>query len=228
MKKPAGMAKQSTAKRAAAQKAAPGTEAKTEAAPRKPASDEAGKEPRPQPLKRRPSSGGTAAVAVSVLEKELRSAEEQASAYDHATALFHAREFAKAKVLFEAASVGPNPAMCHAACLHVRMCDHRMAKATPEFTTVEDRYNYAVALINRRELDAAEEQLRIAIVQAEAAGHLYYAMALCCGLKGDLDEACRFLKQAIAIEPGNRLTARNDPDFHEMAQNKALRDLLYA
>lgn len=228
MKKPASMAKQSPAKRAAAQKTAPGTDAKTEAVSGRPASDEVGKEPRPQPLKRRTSSGGAAAVAVPAQEKELRSAEEQAAAYDRAMALFHAREFAKAKVLFDAASVGPNSEMCHAACLHVRMCDHRLLRAAPEFTTVEDRYNYAIALINRRELDAAEEQLRIALVQAEAAGHLYYAMALCCGLKGNLDEACRFLKQAISIEPGNRLTARNDPDFHELAQNKALRDLLYA
>ncbi len=154
------------------------------------------------------------------------SATEQIEAYDKAMALFHGREYAKASVLFAAALPGPNREMAHASQLHIRMCEQRMARPEPAVLTPEDRYNLAVALINRRELHQAETQLEAALRETQNADYLHYAMALCRGLRGDLEGAYLHLKRAIELQPSNRVAARNDPDFHDIAQREPLRELL--
>ena len=60
-----------------------------------------------------------------------------------------------------------------------------------------------------------------------AAGY-HYAFALCLGLKGDLDGCQRHLARAIALDPTNRITARNDADFQVLARQSPIKELLQA
>ena len=48
--------------------------------------------------------------------------------------------------------------------------------------------------------------------------YILFTLALCCGLAGDGGGACENLKRAIAIEPRNKVLARQDPDFLLLAQ----------
>ena len=152
---------------------------------------------------------------------------DQTRLFEKAVSLFHAHEFSKAIMLFEQVAQGPGREMAHASRLHIRMCEHRLAKSGPELSSPEDRYNYAIALINRRELELAEQQLKQALQQTDEADHLHYAMALCRGLNGDLQGAYAHLKRAIELQPRNRLMARNDPDFHPFAHQAPIRELLF-
>src|SRR2546430_7934473 len=46
---------------------------------------------------------------------------------------------------------------------HVRMCERRLAAPAPEPKSAEERYNYAIALINLRNLEPARRHLATAL-----------------------------------------------------------------
>jgi tetratricopeptide (TPR) repeat protein len=155
-------------------------------------------------------------------------AAQQAEAFEQAMHLFHARDYAAARAAFEKATAGPVPAMSHTARLRAKMCVQRLVQAQPKIETAEDRYNYAVGLINLRRLTDAEEHLYKALETHPNADHLHYALALTRGLQDDFEGAHRHLKRAIELQPRNRALARNDPDFAELFQRGWLRELLYS
>ena len=140
---------------------------------------------------------------------------------------FHKADYPAAREEFLAARLGPNIEIGHAASLHLSMCDQRIARLAPDLKTPEDRYNYAIALINRRELGEADRQLKLAGDAAPTADHILYAKALSRALQGDLERSHQFLKQAIQINPRNRSLARNDPDFQDACRRPPLRELVY-
>jgi tetratricopeptide (TPR) repeat protein len=147
--------------------------------------------------------------------------------FARASVLFQAGKFAEAKGLFEAASTGPSREMAHAARQRVRMCEQRIAAGSrPAPATAEEHYNYAVALMNRADFQAAREHLEQALETAGDPDHIHYSLALCLGSLGDLEGACRHLKRAIEIHPRNRAMARNDPDFAELAHRPPISELL--
>jgi hypothetical protein len=106
------------------------------------------------------------------------------------------------------------------------MCDQRLARMTPELKTPEDHYNYAIALINRRQLGEADRHLRIAADALKNPDHVLYAQALTRALQGDIDSSYDFLRRAIELDGRNRSLARNDPDFQEFCRRPPLRELV--
>jgi tetratricopeptide (TPR) repeat protein len=176
-----------------------------------------------------PASTGkeTRAAPEGAAPAEAMDGAEQARAFEAAITLFHRARFASAKELFEKAARGPSREMSHTALLHSRMCDRRIAGAAQTPKTAEEHYNYAVALMNQRRIEAAEQHLRQALAEAPDNDHLYYVLALCRGLGGDLAGACVHMRRAIELQPRNRIMARNDPDFAEIGQQPPLQELLY-
>jgi tetratricopeptide (TPR) repeat protein len=141
--------------------------------------------------------------------------------------LFHARKFQQARELFQQAVRGADRAVTHRAGLHARMCEQRLESAGLVLNTPEEHYNYAVTLINSRDLATAQKHLRAALAGAPTADHVLYALAACQSLSGDLQAAYENLKRAIDLQPRNRLAARQDPDFAAMAGQPAFHRLLY-
>lgn len=88
---------------------------------------------------------------------------QQSEVFEQAMRMFHARNYADAREAFEKAASGPVTAMAHTARLHAKMCTQRLSQAQPKIETAEDRYNYAVGLINLRRLADAEEHLHKAL-----------------------------------------------------------------
>jgi tetratricopeptide (TPR) repeat protein len=152
---------------------------------------------------------------------------EQAERFEKAMALFHKRDFAKARELFAQIAAGPNSEWMHAARMHERMCERRLEGAKPP-KSAEDHYTLGVALLNLGALDRAEEHLRKGVQANDRGDHLHYALALCLGLRGDLEGCYRHLSRAIEIAPQNRIAARNDGDFQALAKQSPLRELLNA
>ncbi|MDQ6704432.1 MAG: hypothetical protein M3Z85_00560 [Acidobacteriota bacterium] len=147
--------------------------------------------------------------------------------FERAIRVFRAQKFKEARDLFLVAAEGPLKDIAYNARLHVSMCERRLEKPVIELHTLEDHYNYAIERINARDLEAARHHLDIAIGLDGKADHVYYAIALCCGLGGDLSGACENLKRAIDLEPGNRVTARQDADFAAIASLPQMQQLLY-
>ncbi|HSW50259.1 MAG TPA: tetratricopeptide repeat protein [Bryobacteraceae bacterium] len=153
--------------------------------------------------------------------------QEQYELFDRAIALFRAGRLAEAKRLFERAVSGPAREVAHAARMHAQVCDRRLSRTAPAPSSAEDHYNLAVALINRRELEAAEGHLQEAVKLAPNADHIHYALALARGLQGHVQLACDSLRRAIDIEPRNRAHARSDPDFAGLSRQQPLAALLF-
>jgi tetratricopeptide (TPR) repeat protein len=153
------------------------------------------------------SSGAAGAVTQAF------TAEQQLKHFEEATRFFHSRHYREARESFERAMAGPSREVTHRAELHVKMCARRLEVPEVILTTADEHYNYAVALINLRNLAKADEHLRAALALAPAADYVYYALALCRALSGDLTSAYENLKAAIDLEPRNRIAARQDADF---------------
>jgi len=146
--------------------------------------------------------------------------------YESAAKLFRAGNFKEAKKLFDQIGESPVREVAHAARLHSRMCEQRLGKPAVRLSTAEDYYNYGVALINQRNLEEARSQLLSALKISPEADHVHYALALCLGLKGDLEGSASSLRRAIELQPRNRVLARNDPDFMEISRRPPLNELL--
>lgn len=170
------------------------------------------------------SNQGAAAPAPA----PLTSAAGQAQLFERAVAAFHRRNYSDAIALFQRAASGENREMAHSARQHADMCQRQLLAAAAVPRTAEELYNYAIALINDRKLTDAEKYLRQALIESPNGDHLLYALALCRGLSGDLEQAYNHLKRAIDIDARNRVTARNDPDFSEIGQTSPLAELLYS
>ena len=152
---------------------------------------------------------------------------EQARLFGDAMTRFQKRDFAGARDVFAKAATGPDAAQAHSAGMHVNMCDRRLVKAEAP-RTPDEHYMLGVASMNAGSLDAAEESLARALKANDGADHYHYAMALCKGLRGELEGCAQHLTRAIAIEPGNRITARNDPDFQSLTRQSPIKELLHA
>jgi len=183
--------------------------------------------PAAPPQGRPGDSARTLAATQSVPPSAALDSVEQSGAFESAIRYFHAGNFVKARGLFQQAAKGPSRDVAHAARLHVRMCDQRIGRPEPALHDAEEHYNYAIALINQRRLELAQQHLQRALSLAPRGDHLYYALALCRGLSGDLEGAYTYMKRAIELHPRNRITARNDPDFAEIGQRSPLAYLLH-
>ncbi len=167
-------------------------------------------------------SGKTASTATERAAKP-----DQLELYESGIRLFHAGRYGEARDLFVEAAKGHDRAVAHRAELHVRMCERRLEEPVALPQTAEEHYTYGVALMNARELAAAREHLQAALAIAGEADHVYYALALCYGLAGDLQAAHENLKRAIELQPRNRIQARQDADFAPFASLPPLDRLLY-
>lgn len=151
----------------------------------------------------------------------------QMEAFEEGMRLFHARRFQQARDSFRQVRNGPDRAVAHRAELHARMCERRLESPDVVLNTPEEHYNYAVTLINSRDLAGAEKHLRAALDRDPAGDHVLYALAACQCLGGDLQGAYENLKRAIDLQPRNRLAARQDPDFAPMADHPGFARLLH-
>ena len=175
----------------------------------------------------RNGQGGKAVPAKAGAAVTPAPARMQMEAFEEGMRLFHTHDFERAKGFFERAATGPDRAVTHRAGLHARMCGQRLESWGPVLNTPDEHYNYAITLINSRDLAGAQKHLRSALAGDAAADHVLYALAACQSLGGDLQAAYENLRRAIELQPRNRLAARQDPDFAAMAEHPAFVRLLH-
>jgi len=150
---------------------------------------------------------------------------QQSDQYNRAMQAFHQRDFKKAKELFAEAAEGPVREMAFAAKTHLKMCEQRLAKVEVKLETPEEAYNYAVALMNRRDYSGAVTNLELALRSSDA-DHYHYALAIAQWHAGAQDKAVEHFRRALALQPRTRSQALTDPDFSELARHPQIRELL--
>ncbi len=171
-----------------------------------------------------------AAAALEAAATQARAAlQAQMKQWEEGVRLFSQKKFAPAQARFAEAAGGPAAHIADKARSYAQICARKTNGPAVDLQTSDDHFNYGVERLNARDMDVARKHLDRALALEPNGEHILFTLALCCGLAGDGAAACENLKKAIALEPKNRVLARQDPEFLALAQQlPALRALLSA
>jgi tetratricopeptide (TPR) repeat protein len=135
-------------------------------------------------------------------------------------------KFDKARTHLQKAATGPRE-IADRASVHLNTCNQHLERATTQFKTVEEHYDFAVSLMNVGDYVSAREHLEKLAKQAPNADYVVYGIAALDCLTGHVEDSLRHLDQAVKLNPVLRFQARNDSDFQNLAEDPRFTELLY-
>jgi tetratricopeptide (TPR) repeat protein len=147
--------------------------------------------------------------------------------YESGLKALQEHKFERAKASFEKVVAGPNPSLADRARVHLNTCNQQLNHANTSFKTPEERYDYAVSLMNNGDYDSAAEHLDKILKQNPNADYALYGRAVLCCLNNQTEDALRWLEKSIKQNPAYRFQARNDSDFERLADDPRFTELLY-
>ena len=111
--------------------------------------------------------------------------------------------------------------------MYIAACVSQIHQGTTEFRTHEERYDYAISLLNHGQYDEASDHFKGILLENASADYAFYGMALLASMVGRSHECLEHLEQAIKLNPMNRIQARGDSDFSNVSDDPRFTDLLY-
>jgi tetratricopeptide (TPR) repeat protein len=174
----------------------------------------------------------SAAKKAKTLAGDSRPADDAArksllSHYEAAIKLVHANKFDKAHEAFSKL-IGDAPAdIAPSIRMYINTCEAEIAKGAAKFSNTEERYDYAISLLNHGHYEDAREHFEDILKQNRNADYAFYGMALLAAMTCDSPRCIEHLSEAIRLNAQNRLQARNDSDFESVADDPSFTELLY-
>jgi TolA-binding protein len=167
-----------------------------------------------------------------ILEGKVRTVANQAhqqslQAYQTAFQLMQEGKFEKARVNFEKVIATGPPEMCERCRIYVAVCLSKLRESTRSFTNPEERYDYAISLLNTGDYDEARDHFEIILTDIPNADYANYGLAALESMTGQVEECLEHLARAIELNARNRIQARTDSDFHNMTDDPRFTELLY-
>ncbi len=148
--------------------------------------------------------------------------------YESGLRAMQEHKFDKAKPHFQKVIAGPSKELADRASVHLNTCNHQLERPTAnQFKTPEEHYDYAVSLMNVGDYVTAREHLEKLHKQAPKADYVIYGIAALDCLTGHVEDSLRRLDEALKLSPQLRYQARNDSDFHNLAEDPRFTELLY-
>jgi tetratricopeptide (TPR) repeat protein len=92
---------------------------------------------------------------------------------------------------------------------------------------VEEHYDYAVSLMNVGDYVTAREHIEKLLKQSPKTDFVIYGLAALDCLTGHVEDSLKHLDEALRLNAGLRFQARNDSDFHNLAEDPRFTELLY-
>ena len=111
--------------------------------------------------------------------------------------------------------------------MYSNACLLKIDKGTATFQTHEERYDFAVSLLNQGKYAEAREHLREILKENARADYAFYGLAVLSSITGNSHECLEHLTEAIRQNPRHRIQARADSDFQDMADDPRFTELLY-
>ena len=136
-------------------------------------------------------------------------------------------KFDKAKSSLQKVIGGPSKELADRASVHMNTCNQHLEKASTNFKSAEEHYDYAVSLMNLGDYVSAREHLEKLSRQMPQADYVAYGLAALDCLTGHVEDSLRHLDEAIRVNPALRFQARNDSDFQNLAEDPRFTELLY-
>ncbi|HVI07071.1 MAG TPA: hypothetical protein VND65_02130 [Candidatus Binatia bacterium] len=137
-------------------------------------------------------------------------------------------KFEKAKPLFEKVLAGGAREFSDRASMHLNICNQHLERTTAQqFKTVEEHYDYAVSLMNVGDYVTAREHIEKLMKQSPKTDFVIYGLAALDCLTGHVEDSLKRLDEALRLNASLRYQARNDSDFHNLAEDPRFTELLY-
>jgi tetratricopeptide (TPR) repeat protein len=137
-------------------------------------------------------------------------------------------KFDKAKPLFEKVLAGPTRELIDRATIHLSICNQHIDRSpAQQFKSVEEHYDYAVSLMNVGDYVGAREHIEKLVKQAPKTDFVIYGLAALDCLTSHVEDSLKHLDEALRLNPALRFQARNDSDFHNLAEDPRFTELLY-
>ncbi|MGC1372345.1 MAG: hypothetical protein WA824_09425 [Candidatus Sulfotelmatobacter sp.] len=137
-------------------------------------------------------------------------------------------KFEKAKPLLQKVLTGPNKELCDRASVHLSICNQHLERsAATQFKSVEEHYDYAVSLMNVGDYVSAREHIEKLLKQSPKSDFVIYGLAALDCLTGHVEDSLKHLDEALRLNAALRYQARNDSDFHNLAEDPRFTELLY-
>ena len=137
-------------------------------------------------------------------------------------------KFDKAKPLFQKVLAGGSKELGDRAAIHLSICNQHLERtATTQFKTIEEHFDYSVSLMNVGDYVTAREHIEKLAKQSPKTDFVIYGLAALDCLTGHVEDSLRHLDEALRLNAGLRYQARNDSDFHNLAEDPRFTELLY-
>ena len=111
--------------------------------------------------------------------------------------------------------------------MYLAACIAQSNKAETTFSSPEEQYDYAIALLNDGHFEDAREHLQEILQGDENADYVFYGLAVLASMTGDAQSCLQRLAEAIRLNSLNRIQARSDSDFQAVADDPRFTELLY-
>ena len=147
--------------------------------------------------------------------------------YQAALQLLQQTKFEKALVAFEKLLATAPPPLAERCRMYVTACHRELGKSKLEFASPEEQYDYAISLLNTGFYEEARDQFQRILKTNPAADYAYYGLAILESMTGLAEPCLEHLAKAIELSPRNRIQARSDSDFQDMADDPRFTELLY-
>ncbi len=147
--------------------------------------------------------------------------------YQAALQLVQAGKYEKAVVALDKLISAGTPEIVERCKMYLSACHRQMDRSRLSFDSLEERYDYAISLLNRDYFEEAREQFLEILAEQPDADYAFYGLAVLAAVTGQTEDCLESLAQAIARNERNRLQARTDVDFQTMQDDPRFTELLY-
>jgi tetratricopeptide (TPR) repeat protein len=147
--------------------------------------------------------------------------------YQSALEWMHEGKYEKARQIFEKLSHEGPVEILERSKVYLVACQRRVQQSGLSFDSTEEQYDYAISLLNTGFYEEARDQF-VGILKANSsADYAYYGLAILESMTGQAEPCLEHLAKAIELSPHNRIQARSDSDFQDMADDPRFTELLY-
>lgn len=147
--------------------------------------------------------------------------------YEAAVLLLHQGKYEKALAALEKLLSGAPVEIQDRCRMYMNTCRHQLQDRGRSFSSPEEHYDYAISLLNTGYFEEAREHFAQILGSHPTADYVFYGMAVLEAITGSIQECLVNLARAIELNPRNRLQARVDNDFQNMADDPRFTELLY-
>jgi tetratricopeptide (TPR) repeat protein len=147
--------------------------------------------------------------------------------YESALRLMQTGKYEAAHAAFDKLLAEGPPELGDRIRMYINACLLQVSKGKTEFLSHEEHYDYAISLLNDGQYEDARQEFKAILAANQTADYAFYGLAVLASMTGDSHTCLEHLTEAIRLNGKNRIQARSDSDFQDMADDPRFTDLLY-